>query len=137
MNVKESLLAFRNDLSQLLREATIPLSEHAKGERGLSDRERAAYNERVFVLKLIIELWDASFACQACHGQGDRHIETACYSGQATCPDCGGSTIAGVSFLFTHSELMSEIKALLVRVVDNIPPSKIVDDAETFLERLR
>jgi len=137
MNIREAVQTFRNDLSGLLREARIPLAAHAAGERGLSDRERAAYAERSEVLARIIDLWDATFACPACHGQGDRHVETVGYSGQATCPDCGGSRLFGPAFLFTTSELVTEIKALLARVVENVPPCKIVDDAETMLERLR
>lgn len=30
-------------------------------------------------------------ACPKCHGTKSRHIETACYSGEATCPDCKGT----------------------------------------------
>lgn len=29
--------------------------------------------------------------CKPCKGRGDRHTKTATYSGQATCPDCGGT----------------------------------------------
>ena len=32
--------------------------------------------------------------CPHCHGRKDRQVEDSCYSGQATCPDCGGTGAA-------------------------------------------
>jgi len=81
MRIAEALWTFRNDLSGLLRETRRPAKR---------PETRAANKERALVLDSIIDLWDATFACPRCHGRGDCHVETTGYSGQATCPECGG-----------------------------------------------
>lgn len=39
-------------------------------------------------------------ACSFCKGHGDRHVETATYTGQSTCPDCGGTGLQNVNVLY-------------------------------------
>lgn len=42
--------------------------------------------------------------CEACNGRGDRHVESAAYSGQATCPDCGGTKLHATTELYRAIE---------------------------------
>ena len=85
--------------------------------------------------------WDTSkeaelreaLPCPACVGTKSRHIETACYSGEATCPDCGGTGTLPIAraVLTELSHLRADKDAItLARIEDQKKLAAVEDDNE-------
>lgn len=68
--------------SNLLMEVRKLLDTPTPDVQGRAAETPAKFVERLARLGCLVK-------CSACKGRGDRHIESAIYSGQSTCPNCG------------------------------------------------